>query len=300
MIIDPIDLKILRHLESQGYAPINEITNKFHITQEEIFLRIKNFEEQGLIAGYGIKLFIPAIIGGRWYRGCAFVDADVEPDIAKVYPLTEEKIVNMTLPNGVLPAYSYFFYARDLKYCYRLLHRTPGVKYVEIYKIAEYNIPVPQEVSTEEWRVIDQFIRSKINFSRIHEVMENPKSEADVRLGRLLLSRKNQQGIFSIFPSINWGVIKNFAHVHLGITTRMRPNELKRFLKQYVIPADIFTKFKKKYLQLEFDLWGFSDLSKILEWVKNERRITIHSISFAQRNEICDEWFKNFVREKAD
>ncbi|MCX7995714.1 MAG: Lrp/AsnC family transcriptional regulator [candidate division WOR-3 bacterium] len=299
MIIDPIDLKILRHLESQGYAPINDIISKFHISRDEIFLRIRNFEEQGLISRYGIKLFIPAITGGKWYRGCAFVDADVEPDVSKVYPLTEEMIVNVTLPSGILPSYSYFFYSRDLKYSYRLLNKTPGVKYVEVYKIAEHNIQIPHELSREEWQLIYQFVQSKINFARIHEIIDNPSSETDVRLARLILSRNNQHGIFSIFPSINWGLVKNFAHIHLGITTRMRPNELKRFLKHHKIPADIFNKFKKKYLQLEFDLWGFSDMNRIIDLIKKERRITIHCISIANRNEICDDWFKNFIKEKA-
>jgi len=299
VIIDPLDLKILRHLEAQGYVPIDEVINKFHIKQDEIFLRIQNFEENGLITGYGIKLFIPAIAGGKWYRGCAFVDADVEPEIAKIYPLTEEVIVNTTIPQGILPSYSYFFYARDLKHCYRLLNKSYGVKYVEIYKIAEYNISVPNELTREEWQLIYQLTRSKITFSRIHEILANPTTDIDVQLARLMLNRKNRHGVFSIFPNINWNLIKNFAHIHLAITTRMRPNELKRFLRQHMIPADIFNKFKKKYLQLEFDLWGFSDMIKILEQIKRERRITIYGISIANHNEICDDWIKIFIKEKA-
>jgi DNA-binding Lrp family transcriptional regulator len=86
MIIDPLDLKILRHLESQGFVPVDDIINKFHISRDEIFLRIKNFEEQGLITNYGVKLFTPAIAGGKWYRGCAFVDDDIDQDFKSVYP----------------------------------------------------------------------------------------------------------------------------------------------------------------------------------------------------------------------
>ncbi len=299
MIIDPIDLKILRHLEIQGYVPIDEIINKFHISQDEIFLRIKNFEEKGLINSYGTKLFIPAIIGGKWYRGCGFVDADIEPEIPRIYPLTEEVIINTTIPQGILPSYSYFFYARDLKDSYRVLNKARGVRYLEIYKIAEYNISIAQELTKEEWRLLYQLICSKINFSRIYEILEKPATEGDVRLARLILNRKNRRGIFSIFPNINWSVVKNFAHIHLGITTRMRSNELRRFLKQHLIPADIFYKYRKKYLQLEFDLWGFSDLYKFIEQVKKERRITIHCISIASRNEICDDWIKTFIKEKA-
>jgi DNA-binding Lrp family transcriptional regulator len=299
VIIDPIDLKILRHLEAQGYVPVEEIVNKFHISKDEVFLRIKNFEEQGLIGGYGIKLFIPAITGGRWYRGCALVDADIEPEIARVYPLVEEVVINTTIPRGILPSCSYIFYARDLKHCYRLMNKTVGVKYLEIYKISEYNIPIPSDLTKEEWQLLHRLTISKINFARIYEITENPQTDSDVQLARLMLNRKNRNGIFSIFPNIHWEVIKNFAHIHIGITSRMRPNELKRYLKSYSIPTDIFEKFRKKYLHLEFDFWGFSDLIKIIEHLNKERRITIHCISLARRNVICDEWIKNFIREKA-
>ncbi len=299
MIIDPIDLKILRSLEAQGHVPIMEIINKFHITRDEIFLRIQNFEEQGLLSSYGIKLFIPAVAGGKWYRGCAFVDADFEPDIKNIYPLVEELIVNTTIPPGVLPSYAYIFYSRDLKHSYRLMNRTFGVKYVEIYKIAEYNFSLPRELSQEEWRLIYSFIRSKINFKRLNEILENPKSEEDVQLSRLILNRKNQRGIFSIFPNINWHMVKNFTHMHLAVTTKMRPGEFKKFLKNYGIAADIYSKFKRRYIQLEFDLWGFAEMLKVISQLRNERRITIQGISVAHHNEICDDWIRNFVREKA-
>jgi hypothetical protein len=174
-----------------------------------------------------------------------------------------------------------------------------GVKYVELYKIAEYNISIPRELTKEEWQLIDRLIRSKITFDRIYEILENPGTDADVQLARLMLNRKNLCGIFSVFPNINWRIIKNFAHIHLAITTRMRPNELKRFLRKYGIPADIYSKFKKRYLQLEFDLWGFADMTRVLNQLKRERRIAIQGISIADHNEICDDWIKTFIKEKA-
>ncbi|MGQ9465229.1 MAG: winged helix-turn-helix transcriptional regulator [bacterium] len=299
MIIDPIDLKILRHLEAQGYVPIDEIINKFHITRDEILLRIRNFEEHGLIKGYGIKLFTPSIAGGKWYRGCAFVDADFEPDLKNVYPLVEEEIVNTVVPAGILPAYSYIFYSRDLKHTYRSITKTRGVKYAELYKIAEYDISVPRELTVEEWQVIYGLSCSSITFERIYQILDNPQNNYDIQLARLMLNRKNLHGVFSIFPNIDWSIVKNFAHIHFAITSRMRPNELKKFLRRHSVPADIFTKYKKKFLQFEFDLWGFADLAKVVNKLKMERRISVLGISIAHHNEICDEWIKNFIKEKA-
>lgn len=298
MIIDPIDLKILRHLEAQGYVPINEIINKFHITRDEILLRVKNFEERGLIKDYGIKLFTPSIAGGKWYRGCAFVDADFEPDLKNVYPLVEEVIVNTVIPSGILPAYSYIFYSRDLKHTYRLITKTRGVKYAELYKIAEYDVPVPREMTVEEWQLIYNLSRSKISFDRIYQILDDPQNSCDIQLARLMLNRKNLYGVFSIFPNIDWSIVKNFSHIHFAISSRMRPNELKKFLRRHSVPADIFTKYKKKLIQFEFDLWGFADLTKVVNKLKMERRISVLGISIAHHNEICDEWIKNFVREK--
>ncbi len=299
MIIDPIDLRILRSLEAQGYVPMIEIINKFHITRDEICLRIQNFEEQGLLASYRIKLFIPAVAGGKWYRGCAFVDADLEPDIKNIYPLIEEVVVNTTIPPGVMPSYVYLFYTRDLKHSYRLMNKTFGVKYLELYKIAEYNFSVPRELAKEEWRLIFELIRTRLDFTRIYEILESPKSDDDIRLARLMLSRKNPRGIFSIFPNINWNIAKNFAHIHLAVTTKMRPTELKKFLKNNGIAADIYSKFKKKYIQLEFDLWGFHDMLRVFNQLRKERRIIIQGVSVAHHNEICDDWIRNLVKEKA-
>ncbi|MEO0185516.1 MAG: hypothetical protein ABIL20_06930, partial [candidate division WOR-3 bacterium] len=241
----------------------------------------RNFEEQGLITGYGTKMFTPAIAGGKWYRGCAFVDADIEPDLKTVYPLIEEVIINTTIPPGVLPAYSYILYSRDLKHCYRLISKTAGVKYVELYKISEYNFSVPRDLTKQEWQLINELIRSKITFRRIYEILEKPATDTDVQLARLMLSRKNLRGIFSIFPNINWSLIKNFTHIHIAITTKMRPNELRRFLRSYGIPADVYSKFKKRFLQLEFDLWGFAEMAKVINQLKREPRVTIHGISIA-------------------
>uniref|UniRef100_A0A7C4TJJ0 Lrp/AsnC family transcriptional regulator n=1 Tax=candidate division WOR-3 bacterium TaxID=2052148 RepID=A0A7C4TJJ0_UNCW3 len=299
MIIDALDLKLLRHLEAQGTVPIDDIINKFHTPKEEIFLRIKNFEDEGLIFRYGIKFFIPLVTGGRWLRGCAFVDAEGEIDFSNRIPLLEEVIENITVPQGIMPNKSLLFYARDLKECYKILNRTPGVRYAEIYKIGEYDIPSDYELSKEEWHLISQIFNSNLNFKRIIELTVNPKSDDDIRLSRMILHKGNRRGFISVIPEINWGIIKNFTHIHIAITTKLTGKNLKKLLKKIGCTSNIPIIFKKRYLQIESDLWGFSDFQNIISLLKNENKIILHGFSLACRNRIFDEWIKELALEKA-
>ena len=95
MIIDPIDLRLIRQLELQGSISVDEIVSKFHITREEIFLRIKNFEDSCFITGYGMKLFLPKITGGRWFWGCAATEATARFKPEKCVPYLEEIVENL-------------------------------------------------------------------------------------------------------------------------------------------------------------------------------------------------------------
>ncbi|MEO0142019.1 MAG: Lrp/AsnC family transcriptional regulator [candidate division WOR-3 bacterium] len=299
MIIDPIDLKLLRHLEAQGYIPISEIINKFLITKEEILLRVKNFEDEGLISRYGVKCFIPAIAGGKWFRGCAFIDSSGEIEFNRAIPLAEEVIENITIPSGVMPNKVLLFYAQNLKECYRLLHRTPNVKYVEIYKVGEYNVTPGYDLSKEEWRVVLQLFENNFNFKNINTIISEPSREDEVRLSRLLLHQGNRRGLFSIIPEINWNLIKNFAHLHIGITTRLNSRDLKKILKKLRCASNITTLFKKRFLQVEFDLWGFSDIQNILNFLFGENRIKLQGFSFARCNRIIDNWIRDLADERA-
>jgi DNA-binding Lrp family transcriptional regulator len=299
VIIDPIDLKLIRQLELEGSIAINEITNKFHITEEEILLRIKNFEDLGFINSYGVKLFLPKITGGKWFYALVAVESTPKFKPEKSIPYLEEIVENITYPRGVCPDMSLLLYTEDLDDTYKKIYRVPGVKYAEIYKVGEYNVTVPQVLLKNDWKNIAKlFVMSKLNYMKINEILIKPKSETEVKLSSLIWSKKNRKGIISVFPNFNWSIIKNYTHLHLAVTTKMRTKDLRKIISKIGYSANITSRFKKKYLQVEFDIWGFNDLQKIISPLQDIPKLTIDGSSFAYRNIICKEWIKDYINEK--
>lgn len=299
MIIDPIDLKLIRQLELQGSISVDEIVSKFHITREEIFLRIKNFEDSGFISNYGLKLFLPKIVGGKWFWGCIATESTPQFSPEKSIPYLEEIVENLTFPSGVCPNLSLLFYTQNLRGAYKLINKVPGLKYAEIYKISAYNITVPKPLLKEDWQLIAKLHNmSRLNYSKINSILYEPKIDSDIRLSRLVWSKKNPKGVISIFPNFNWTVIKNYLHLHLALTTKMRIKELRKIVNELGYTGNITSRFKKRYLQLEFDIWGFSDIQTIIDSLKKIGKVTIEGCSFAFKNRIYDEWIKDYIKEK--
>jgi DNA-binding Lrp family transcriptional regulator len=299
VIIDPIDLNLIRQLELQGSISINEVISKFHIDREEILLRVKNFEDSGFISDYGLKLFLPRVSGGKWYWVCVAIESTPKFKPEKSISYLEEIVENLTYPTGVCPDVSLLLYTQNLKETYKKLYKIPGVKYAEIYKIGEYNVAVPKVLLKGDWQLINKFfITSRLNYDKINSVLYEPNSEQAVKLSNLIWSRKNRTGIISIYPNFNWDVIKNYSHLHLALATKIRIKDLRRITKKLGFSANITSRFKKRYLQVEFDIWGFSDLQTIIAAFNKIDKLTIEGCSFAHRNKVCTEWIKQYIDEK--
>jgi len=299
VIIDPIDLNLIRQLELQGTIPVHDFVSKFHISQKEILLRIRNFEDTGLISEYGFKLFLPGIHGGKWYWGCIAGEASPRFRLGKTIPFIEEMVENLSFPQGVCPNVSLLFYAKNLKEIRSLSNKLPGMKYSEVYKVDEYNLVMPRLLVKEDWQLIDEFCNSKkIRYTLINRITQKPKSEKEVRLSRLIWTRGNRQGILSIAPNFNWSIIKNYMHVHLAVVTKIRVKELRRIVKEIGFVGNIASRFKKRYIQIEFDLWGFSDFRVIMHAITKIEGIIVEGCSFAYRNRIYDDWVRDFVQNQ--
>ena len=298
MIIDPIDLNLIRQLELQGNISINAIINKFHITKEEILLRIKNLEDAGFINSYGVKLFLPRIVGGKWYWMCLAIETASKIKPEKSIPYLEEVVENITFPRGNSPDISLLLYTQNIKDTYKKIYKLPGVKYAEIYKIGEYDVSIPKVLLKKDWQLIAKLlVMSKLNYNRINELLYEPMSDTDVKLSNLIWNEKNREGIISIFPNFDWSIIKNYSHLHLAVTTKMMTKELRKIINRLGFSANITSRFKKRFLQIEFDVWGFSDLQVVINTIKEINKLTIEGCSFAHKNRICHEWIKNYINE---
>lgn len=300
MIIDPIDLNLLRFLELQGIIPVQDFVSKFHISKREILARIKAFEENGLISGYGMKLFLPGIHGGRWYWGCIAGEVTPRFRVGNTIPYLQELTENLSFPSGVCPNASLLFYTRNLRDVRAISGKLPGMKYCEVYKISEYNVALPRVVLTDDWKLLGDLCHARrVNYALVSAIADNPRSENEVRLARLIWTRKNREGIVSIAPNFNWSLIENYLHIHLAAVTKIRVKELHRLLKEIGYVGNIASRFKKRYMQLEFDLWGFSDLRVVVSALSRIERLTIEGCSFAYRNTIYDQWVKDFIQAQS-
>jgi hypothetical protein len=273
--------------------------NKFHISQKEMLLRVRNFEETGLISSYGFKLFLPAIHGGKWYWGCIAGEATPKFMVGNSVPYLEEMVENMSFPAGVCPNISLLFYTKNLKDIKTLSNKLAGMKYAEVYKVGEYSVTVPRVILKEDWQLLAELYNTKkVDYAMINSITNNPKSAKEIQLSRLVWTRKNRQGILSIAPNFNWSVIKNYMHIHLAIVTKLRSKALRGLLKDIGFVGNIASRFKKRYVQIEFDLWGFSDLKTIVHELSKVDRLTVEGCSFAYRNRIYDEWVKDYIQQQ--
>ena len=106
---------------------------------------------------------------------------------------------------------------------YKTINKTPGIKYAEVYKIDEYVVDVPRILLEDDWHIVDYNFESikKLKYKKIHTIMNNPQSESDIKLSRLLWSKKNRKGVVSLFPNFNWSLITNYLHLHCAVTTKL-------------------------------------------------------------------------------
>lgn len=300
MIIDPIDLHIIRQLELRGCVFVNEIIGKFQITEDEILLRINNFEASGFICGYGLKLFFPRIVGGTWYWGCIAMESTDHFKPSRSVACLEEIVENITLPRGACPNISLLFYTQSLQDTYKTINKTAGVKYAEVYKIEEYNVDVKQILLKEDWETISNLYKElpDMSYQRIHTLVNQPSSAEDVRLSRTVWSKRNRKGVVSVFPNFDWSIIKNYLHLHVGVKTSMRVKELRSIVNNIGFSGNIASRFKKRYLQLEFDVWGFEDMQRIITSLQSIKKVLVEGLSFAYRNRIYNEWLEQYIAQQ--
>lgn len=269
------------------------------MSRKEILLRVANFEDSGLIIGYGFKLFLPGIHGGKWYWACIAGDATSRQIKHKSIPFLEEVVENLTFPSGVCPNISMLFYTKNLREIKPVPNKMPGMKYAEVYKIGEYSVAIPRILLKEDWQILSELYSTKhLDYARINALTNSPKSDTEVRLSRLVWTRKNRQGIMAIAPNFNWSVIKNYMHIHLAVVTKMRTKDLRRLLRDIGFVGNIASRFKKRYLQIEFDMWGFSDLRVIVDRLSGIDRLSIEGCSFAFKNTVYDEWVNEFIQDQ--
>ena len=214
-------------------------------------------------------------------------------------PFLEEKVENMAFPSGVCPNLSLLFYTKNLREIKTLSNKLIGMKYAEVYKIGEYDIAMPRLMLQQDWQMLGDLCGTKnVDYGLIDSITNYPKSDREIHLSRLIWTRKNRQGIMAIAPNFNWSVIKNYMHIHVAVVTKLRVKDLRRLLKEIGHVGNIASRFKKRYLQIEFDMWGFSDLKTIIYQLSQIDKLSVEGCSFAYKNTVYDDWVREYIEQQ--
>lgn len=297
MVIDKIDLSIIRRLEYRGRFFLNKLGEEFRLEGREIKERVARLEGEGLIRSYKVSILLPSFLGGRWIWAAALLIADSRDDVEEkikekiTYPT--EFIYNEALPWGVGANLVVLFYTQDLRKSLEEFKRTEGVEWVELYKIKEYSFPIALQLSQEE----GQLIRALEVSPKPESLTEsfNP-SWVEAKLDRLIWREESPEGIIFVLPEFNWEVVSNFLHIHFFLEISTDPKAILDRKGFQVVSYG--NRFRDRYFQVESDVWGFDELARRIHTLKKIKGVKLSGLSFWRGNRVESSWVGDVIRKE--
>lgn len=300
MLIDKIDLAILRHLERAGrwLGPLSE---QLKIPQEQIQIRIKKMEVEQVICGYKATIFIPPFLGGDWVWGCLLANAaEREKIIARILekiPFINEVWLNSNLPSHLGHNFSIVFYSKDFDTEVKFIKEMSEISYLEAYRISNYTFPLSRIFSSEEKLLIKAvFTNPTADADRLAEICQKNLVWVQAKLEKLTWTPQNTDGVIMVLPEIHFKRLNNFGHCHFILEFSNEPDLLFEELK--TLGFDIVLNgrpFQGKYIQIETDIWGFNDLIAKKTFLENYKEIKIQGIIFAEEMRVVSDWGAKLV-----
>ena len=103
MRIEKKDLEVLRKLEL-GLDLIKGIPDQ-----------IKKFESEKVIESFGIRFFLPQIVGGKWFFVLVRMNG-IDSNMVERLEFPVEMGINLSIPKDLLPTLTTSFYTQDPKH----------------------------------------------------------------------------------------------------------------------------------------------------------------------------------------
>lgn len=303
MEIDKVDLKIIRHIESHGLNNYRTPGQRLDLPADEVGHRLKRLEKINFIKDFRLSLFFPAVLGGDWYWALAQLETRSSSRylirrLRKILPYLTEISSHHYLPIGTCPNVTAIFYTRDLKRCQMQLERLREIDYAEVYKIRKFSFPVKRELSKIEWRILWQLCRRpRASAHEIAQALGFTEREASTKMEKLLWHEENKAGIALILPSLNWQKVSNYTHMHIGLSTTLNESTLLKVLKEQGIGAVPYVPwFKKKYFQVEADIWNLPQFLDVFASLRSIRHVDVEGMLMIKELTVFDEAVKNLTR----
>lgn len=300
MVIDKIDLAILRHLEHAGHW-LDPLVKEHNLSIEEVKARIKNMEDEKVIMGYKASIFVPPFIGGDWVWGCVLVSA-IQRDkaierILQRIPFVTEIWYNASLPSNLGHNFSLVFYSKDFDTEIKFLKEMTEIAYLEAFRISNFSFPIARVFSSEEMLLLKTiFTHPTADASKLAELTLKNLNWIEAKLDKLIWTPQNTDGVIMVLPEIKYKNVENFCHCHFILRFSEDPNlffdEFKTLGFQLVLDG---RPFQEVFIQLEADIWGFSDLLMKCAILEKYKEIKIQGIVFAEEMKIISDWGQKLV-----
>ena len=319
MIIDLIDLNIIRELENGCRAFPGLVIKKLNITKENFFSRLVRLESTGLIKDYKSSVFLPALVGGDWFLGCGFGSTPNHEKtlehLTQALPFLLEVWQNISFPVDFGPNLSFTFYCKDppsvdpapIDGCG--VEQFPGAfdhfSYLEFYNLRKYSFPVPLPLATDEKKLLRAINDNPtVAFNELINIVNQEPPWIEEKLNRLMSNHDHFDdrsygvtSIMQILPELNWQVCENFCHVHFIAEYP----DAKLPMSNSDLPAQAGFQivlggkpFRDKFYQLETDLWGFSELASKLKIIQ-QSGFKIKGLVLAGSNIIINSWTQSLL-----
>lgn len=300
MLIDKIDLAILRHLERTGRY-LTPLPEQLGIQLAEINNRIEKLQKEQIISGYKASIFVPPFLGGDWVWACILATTQqrekaIERILQRI-PFVTEIWLNTNLPSYIGHNFSLIFYSKDFDAEVKFLKELSEISYLEAYRITNFTFPMARIFSAEETLLLKTiFKHPTANANTLAEICQKNLSWVQTKLDKLTWTPQNPDGVIVILPEIKFNQLKNFCHCHFFVELKGKPDlffdEFKTLGFETVLGG---RAYQGRYLQLEIDIWGFNDFfaKKIL--LERYKEIKIQGIVFAEEMQVISEWGAKLV-----
>jgi len=306
MLIDALDLKIIRAIENGGkifqnnLAPILAEPN---LKNEDIVTRLSRIESEQLIKDYKTTICVPRFMGGDWALSCALGITNKPENtinqISQKLPFVIEIIQNVSLPEGYSPNFSVLFYTKEFPTSQQFLKEFDALSYVEIYKLREYSYPIPPPLTVEEKKLLlEIYKKPTVQFQELSQLFGQDLVWIKTKVLNLVSNPENLEndssneiGFIQILPEIDWSDCENFRHIHFLVEKNSCPNLPKNNEFQLVLSGQ---SFRGKFCQIENDIWGYNQLVAKLNILK-QAGINIHGIILAQSNHVINQWVRKLI-----
>ncbi|MGQ9678938.1 MAG: hypothetical protein ACUVUD_06650 [bacterium] len=301
IILEPIDLEVLRIAEGRGYFPEDADLKRLGLADTEYQDRLERFVTGGIVRSFHLMLVVPPLLGGEWVMAAVQIKTDEPRAVAQEFigrlPFVTEFLINSSLPAGVGHNLAFIFYSRDFETEARFIQNFSSISEAEIFRVEEYTFPVSLPLSREEWAFVRFLYQNpKLSRKEIAQAFGQSDSWVEVKIARLLWSQNNPSGVFRIQPRIDWSPCANFGHFHFLLETGHRPEVLRKLLVEAKFELVFGGKeVDARYIEVEADVWGIAELLDRVKFLNRINGVRVAGVLYNQEIIINDSWVKNII-----